>query len=223
MVEKKINYGRIDYTEIDQILKANPKMTFSEFKKLGFKCSAFSFHDRLKFLKTGVKRAYLNNPNKKKRKTKKRKYTRRNLSQISGKLNIHRVDSKTKEFLALLEGGNKITAEAAAIKLGCHKKIIYGIAFRLRKKIDLQNDGGLYFLTPISNAVPVTVSNHQPTTKPLNGKSASMKDLRSLPESDLEDYLQNMKQSIFYGLTAQAVVESNKAIKIAKEQVLSGI
>jgi len=221
MADEKINFEPLDYEKIDVILKTDPTISWSKFKSTideqGIKCSQYSFYRRKAHLEG---RPF--DVNKKKKKTK-----------FQGEVKV-KFTGAQKTFLDLLKQYEKISVEDIVKRMDYTKKKVYGLAFRVRKNLRKKNmelayENGLYFIKGNSaeNALQTQVNtgNVQPNGKKLTDhlKGESLRDLRDLSDIDLDDYFDTMKKSIFYGLSAQAIITANKLVKAKKEQVQNSI
>jgi len=203
-----------EYLIVAKELSKNPTASHAQLKKdLNIKmCDANFYQFRIKFNKMAGRIKLEEDDNG------------------SNGVNIKNFKGDSKKFLKILEKEGKITVDEACKKMRCSRKIIYGVAFRLRKKlnkngVELAYEDDFYFIkSGAIETVPSTVPQVRKTTQPNGGKTSfnekgSLNDLRELPGADLDDYLDTMKKSIFYGLSAQAIITANKIVKAKKEEV----
>lgn len=146
--------------------------------------------------------------------------------------------------------GMTATTEQLLKKFREPKSLIYGAIWSLRKKgyEIICPEMGVYQLLKVEKGdSPFTGHRESPVLKKSNSvisknlNSAVPKKLESvvprnvtfeedlfckrvpvLPEGDQEDYLKLMKQSVYYGLCAEALVKANEFQKSLRERMIHG-
>lgn len=138
--------------------------------------------------------------------------------------------TKTDKFLELLKTRpDGVPSKEAMAVSGLTESGLYSAAYHLRRKfkLDIRNQKGRYFLY-VKGQLPVvaesvavqpidTTGSNGKTRKPIG--SAVLKEVKFLKSDDQDDFFNYLQKSMFYQMTAEALVRSNQAVEEMRKEL----
>jgi hypothetical protein len=124
------------------------------------------------------------------------------------------MSSKTEKFMELLTSHpNGVTVKEACKSIKSTTTGVYSIVSTLRNKMDfeIQQSKGKYFLPEKSTQSPKIPPGKFPIID-----SSFLKKISILSEGDQDDCFDMIKKSIFYKMTAEALVNSAEMVERIK-------